>query len=68
MPVHWKRLVERPKCVDRVEIYMNDYLRVKQENPADSKTFTFDITRQVCLTEELKILVFNKRGKFLIIG
>ena len=23
MPVYWNRLVERPECVDRVEIYMD---------------------------------------------
>ena len=29
MPVHWNRLVKRPECVDRVEIYTKNELRVK---------------------------------------
>ena len=68
MTVYWNRLVDRPECVDRVEIYMHDLLKVKQENPADRSLLVLDITRLVCKTEELKILVHNKRGKVLGIG
>ena len=33
MIVHWARLVDRPACVDMLEIYVNDELRVREKNP-----------------------------------
>ena len=43
-------------------------MRENVKNPADGNFLKFDIARQVCITEEMKILVHNQRGKVLGIG
>ena len=67
MTVHWTRLVERPDCVDKIEIYMNDILRKKEENPADKNIFTFQITRKVCEKEKpyQKLYIFHDCDKYV---
>ena len=62
MPVHWTRLVERPQCVDRIEIFMNEDPQVQEEEPTDSNLLSFNIRRQVCKKETLRITIYNKRG------
>ena len=60
--VQWKKLVERPQCVDTIKIYMNDDLKIKESNPTDRELTTFTIKRKVCKKEHMKISIHNKKG------
>ena len=62
MPVHWTRLVDRPDCVDKIEIFMNDYPMVQEEDPTDRDLLSFDVGRNVCNKETMKMIVYNRRG------
>eukprot|EP00092_Neocalanus_flemingeri_P030767 GFUD01033415.1.p1 GENE.GFUD01033415.1~~GFUD01033415.1.p1 ORF type:complete len:399 (+),score=105.35 GFUD01033415.1:57-1199(+) len=62
--IYWTRLVQRPKCVDRLEISMGSGVQVLLMDPADSEVTQekVRILRRVCETEALNIKVHNKRG------
>ena len=56
IPVHWTRLVERPSCVDRIEIFIDENRKVLEVNPTDKNLLSFDITREVCKKQTVKII------------
>jgi len=62
--VHWARLVDRPECVDRVDIEVNNVKDISEDDPKDKTHLSYTIQNEICEKTDIKIHVLNKRGGF----
>jgi len=64
--IFWSRLVQHPKCVDKLDITLGSGVQVNLMDPADSEDSRekIKVPRKICETENLKIKMHNKRGGF----
>ena len=66
IPLHWTKLVRRPKCMDRITVRVGNVIQGHLTDPADFEDSkeTSIIEKNICETEAVNIQIENRRGGF----